>query len=515
LEAKHESKKTSVFTAAETTDGTVATTYNDSISPAPPVAADPYGTVTLLSEGFENWTAVSASWTVGTWAQQTATPQEGSAYAQADTAATVLSTPSIDATGLNGVTLTFWARTETTDLDCDVEISSTVVASCDIPAANRGTWILFTVDLSAYDDSIFTIDFNYNDAGLDSEWLLDNVTVTADNHPAGIDIAVNGLPNINCGGRNNTVPRTIFADVANYGLTDATNVGFHLYKLWDMESCVLDTWDVASYDSGNPWSTWTWTEKRANSPTHSWHTQPDSLATYEAYSNDSLILHDWFHVNSTVDGKDVSVAYLTFAHWCEGEFDGTNPIDYGTVYIVNATGKYAVGGPYYDTGGEWEVLEGTDGLDISDWIGDDIKIEFNWVADATGNYEGWYIDDVNVDYSYTSLQPLIFQGYKYVDLNGTEEKTIGFPIDWQPPAPGNYYIQVYPSDMFMPDENLSNNDYNCTVWFGDVCDAAVTGITAPCGNTDKCDGLQQRHTCRGHTCYRKCTAQTHKHHSRG
>jgi len=478
----------SVFTAAETTDGTVATTYNDSISPAPPVAVDPYGTVELLNESFESWTDIAANWTVGTnWSQNTTVNHTGAACAMHNETPgpSVLSTPSIDATGLNSVTLTYYARTDSyNDLNGTVEVGGTIVGYCNISAANRGTWILFTVDLSAYDDSIFTIDFNYSDPSNDAQWLLDDVVVTADNHPAGIDIAVNGLPNINCGGRNNTVPRTIFADVANYGLTDATNVGFHLqiyqevpleletYKLWDMESCILKTWDVESYDSGNPWSTWTWTEKRANSPTHSWHTQPDSLATYEAYSNDSLILHDWFHVNTTVDGKDVSLAYLTFAHWCEGEFDGTNPIDYGTIYIINATGRYEVGGPYYDTGGEWEIFEGTDGIDISDWIGQDIKIEFNWVADATGNYEGWYIDDVNIDYSYTSLQPLIFQGYKYVDLNGTEEKTIGFPIDWQPPAPGTYYIQVYASDNFMPDVNLSNNDYNCTVWFGDVCDAA-------------------------------------------
>ncbi|MDD5778894.1 MAG: immune inhibitor A, partial [Candidatus Thermoplasmatota archaeon] len=108
-----------------------------------------------------------------------------------------------------------------------------------------------------------------------------------------------------------------------------------------------------------------------------------------------------------------------------------------------------------------------------------IKIEFRWFCDATGNYEGWYIDDVNIDISYTALQPLIFQGYKYTDFEALEEKTIAFPIDWQPPAPGLYYIQVYTSDMHMEDVDWLNNDYNCTIWFGDVCDPAVTAITAP------------------------------------
>ncbi|RLF62846.1 MAG: hypothetical protein DRN33_05125, partial [Thermoplasmata archaeon] len=315
-----------------------------------------------------------------------------------------------------------------------------------------------------------------------------------DTHPTGIDIVVNDLVNLTCNGRYDTVPRYIEANVANYGQEDATNVPFHFqiyqerpleleqYKLWDMESCILNTWDVV--DNNGDGVTWSWTEKRSNSPTHSFHTQPDFLDTYEAYSNDSLILRDWFHVNSTVGDNTVSAAYLTFAYWCEGEFDGENPIDYGTIYIVNHTGRYKVGGPYYDTQGEWVVLRNATGdnagIDISDWIGDDIKIEFNWIADLTGNYEGWYIDDVNIDYSYTAPQPLVWSDYQYADLAAGEEKVIKSQLPWGTIEDGyNYYIQIYMADTYLDDADPSNNELNCSVWFGDVCDAAIDDITVP------------------------------------
>jgi len=491
----------SVFTATATTNDSgaekvVATDVISYIPTEPNAGTDPYGTTELLNESFESglgaWT-VGANWSLNTTIYHTG----GNSTIHNMTPQSTLCTQ-IDATGYTGVTLTYWTYSTdaTADLNCTIDVNGVAVATCDIDGPTEGrSWIQKTVDLTAYANTIFTLCFNYSDPGTDAGWVLDDIVVIGDDHPTGIDIAVNDLVNLTCGERYNTAPRYIEAEVANYGLTDAYGVPFHFqiyqerpleleqYKLWDMESCVLKTWEVHSYDSGAEWSTWTWTEKRANSPTHSWHTQPDSLATYEAYSNDSLILHDWFHVNTTVNGNTVSFAYLTFAYWCQGEFDGTNPIDYGTIYIVNSTGRYKVGGPYYDTSGEWKVLEGTDGIDISDWIGQDIKIEFNWIADATGNYEGWYIDDVNIDYSYKSLQPLIWSDYKYADLLAGEEKVIKSQLPWGTIEDGyNYYIQVYYANnisSYIEDYDLLNNEINCSIFFGDVCDAAVTNIVAP------------------------------------
>ena len=481
---------------------------NDINLPTEPKAgADPYGIVKLVNESFESW--VPTGWTAGdNWTQNTSVNHTGDACAMRNATppgpygTDVYSTLCVDvnATGMHDVALTYYARTDSyNDLNCTIDVDGTVVDYCNISSANRTTWIPFTVNLSAYDGTIFTLCFNYSDPGNDAQWLLDDVVVTGDNHPTGIDIAVNGLVNLTCGGRYNTAPKYIEASVANYGQAGAYGVPFHFqiyqekpleleqYKLWNMESCVLRTWEAYNYDSGANWSTWTWTEKRSHSPTHSWHTQPDSLDTYEAYSDDSLILKDWFHVNSTVDGNTVSAAYLTFAHWCQGEFDGTNPIDYGTVYVINSTGRYKVGGPYYDTSGEWQLIgdgtSGNYGIDISDWIGQDIKIEFNWIADGTGNYEGWYIDDVNIDYSYNSLQPLVWSDYQYADLPAGTETVIKSQLPWDAiQDDANYYIQVYYANnmsSYIDDYDLFNNEINCSVWFGDVCDAAVTNIVAP------------------------------------
>jgi len=305
------------------------------------------------------------------------------------------------------------------------------------------------------------------------------------------------------------MPTSVTATIKNNGVEDIEEpINVHLqiyredpfeleqYELWDFEECILNTWEAIDHDGDG--MTWYWTEKRSYSPTHSFHSHPDNLPSYEAYSDDSLILKDWYEIPAFVDDNEVQVAYLTFAHWCEGEYDGTNVLDYGMVYIHNSTGVYEVAGPFYSTEGEWETFFGFDGFDISDWIGDEIKIEFRWYSDATGNFEGWYIDDVNIDISYHALQPLVFQGYKYVDgLKQNESKVVTFPLDFEPDPDTWYFIEIYsdladdidgPADANY-DEKIdprSGNRYkdpwngvNHSIYFGDVCDAAVTGITAP------------------------------------
>lgn len=477
------------YGASGTNEGVQFLPFDDTAD-IPAVEVDPYVPVELLNDSFEdglgNWVS-SGGWVINTTIAHTG--DNSTQHPDGSGPNTLCNIT--NATGYTHLSMTFWAYNgDFNDLNITVTADGTIVGYINI--SDRGTWHFFTVNLDAYAGGLVTICFNYNDPGVysyDATVLIDDVIIIADNRPAGIDIVVDGLPNINCGGRNNTVPREIWADVSNWGLTDAPNVSFHLqiyqevpidlvtWQLWDFEQCILLTWEA--FDNDGDGMTWYWTEERSNSPTHSYHSHPDNLPAYEAYSNDSLILKEWYHINSTVDGDDVEIAYLTFAHFAEGEFIGGYPLDYGMVYIINSTGTYEVGGPYYDTDGAWEELFGDDGIDISDFIGDDIKIEFRWISDATGNYEGWYIDDVNIDYSYTARQPLIFQGYKYVSLNATETKTIKFPIDWEPPAPGTYYIQVYAADRYLTDVNITNNDYNCTVWFGDVCDPAVTDIIVP------------------------------------
>jgi len=478
-----------------------------------PIAGDPYGSISVFSKNFDgtmdmtNWTIMAGYPTnpygspdTVTWENTSQTTwtdifeynysEPNSMFLNASDSDSMV-TASIDATGITGnLTLTFYSTIWQTG-SVDVLIYDGAGTLIDtVTVTDRQSWNQFEVDLAGYEGTTFQLAFNV--VGETETVFIDDVEVTGSNRPD-YDIAVEGFTNLNCGGQMNTEPKELEVDVANWGSEDAGLVPFHFqvyheqplevetYKLWDMEECVLNTWVKESYDE-HPESTWYWTEKRANSPTHSFHTQPDNLPSYEAYSNDSLILEDWFHINETVDGEAVSSAYISLAHWCEGEFDGTNAVDYGTIYVINATGRYKVGGPIYDTDGEWETLYGEDGVDISQFIGQDIKIEFNWKSDATNNYEGWYVDDVNIDYSYTAPQPLVWDGYKLVDLPGETNKTVTSQLDWEPEEDGQYYIQVYVANNWTTsyeDYDMLNNEVNCSIWIGDICDAAVDDITAP------------------------------------
>jgi len=326
----------------------------------------------------------------------------------------------------------------------------------------------------------FTLSFHVTGTQ-DRNFSIDNVTISA-NYTT--DIVINGIENMTNGGRYNTFPKVIEVNVTNRGTQPITDVDFHLqiykeqpyepedYICWNMESCFLNTWVTLSADGDQ--ATWTWTEKRSHSPTHSFHSQPDYLETYEAYSEDYLYLREWFNIPTTVDSKVVHAAFLNFSHWCQGEY-GEEAYDYGMVYIEYQTNPgvlVPIGGPYYDTDEAWEYEE----IQLpATAIGANIKVWFGWFSDGYMNFEGWYIDDVCIKFAYTSAQPLVFQGYKYEDFEAGETKLVRFPVEFDPDE-GTYYIQVYTD---CDDCILGNNEINWTIWFGDVCDGAVIDIIAP------------------------------------
>jgi len=336
------------------------------------------------------------------------------------------------------------------------------------------------------------------------------------------------------------MPTKVEAKIKNNGICDVEGpINVHLqiyeetpphlevYKLWDMESCIVSgMWEAYSWD--NDQMTWYWTEKRANSPTHSWHSQPDSLDTYEAYSHDSLILSNnsngiyipkVYEDTQYLMNKSVVFAYLTFSHWCRGEFSAGVPVDYGKVYIRDWNETMhdwnnwtEIGGPYYHNGTDDGAFEDVK-IDISEYIGKIVQFNWTWFADPTVNYEGWYIDDVNIDLS-GSMQPLVYQEYKYVyGLAQNETKIVQFPLTFVPKEDTWYFFEVY-SDLQCcgPCENWDGSIINCTgdidgpkdmnydnktdgrtgyiykdpwngvnesLYFGDVCDAAILSIDAP------------------------------------
>jgi hypothetical protein len=319
------------------------------------------------------------------------------------------------------------------------------------------------------------------------------------------------------------LPTEVEAIIKNNGILDCPgpiNVHLQIYEEapFDLddwycsdENCILNTWETYSYD-GDP-VTWAWTEKRSYTPTHSWHCVPDYLDYYEAYSNDSLILTNHStngllipdYINIDDDLQKVYLAYLNFSQWCEGE----EYFDYGTVYIWNRSDPgdpwvrtQLNADPIWDTDGEWEVMNDTaddnadeQGFDISEYIGQYVKIEFNWQSDALVNREGWYIDDLCIRLQYGARQPLVYQQYKYVfDLDQNAEQLVEFPLDFEPKNDTWYFFEVYSdacSDADGPrDENYDTvidprtefeykdpwNGVNESIYFGDVCDAAITDI---------------------------------------
>jgi len=310
---------------------------------------------------------------------------------------------------------------------------------------------------------------------------------------------------------------------------EETEVPLTDYYCFDMEECIVSgMWETISWDDGPSFDTWTWTEKRSHSPTHSWHSQPDSIENYEAYSRDSLILANGtqgLYIPEEVEyqGKTYQVL-LDFWHWCEGEAHGGVPLDFGQVKIRYWTGSAwstwrapSSAAKYYNTNGEWEHVQ----LDITGWLGYDdapinrdptilgkwIQVNWTWVSDATDNREGWYIDDVCIKLRTGSPQPLVFQGYKYVyDLDQNETKVIEFPLNFTPKPDTWYYFEIYsdlqccqyqgdclgdydgPADVngeWVMDPRTKTeywdpyNGVNHSLYFGDVCDAAINYVKAP------------------------------------
>jgi len=90
---------------------------------------------------------------------------------------------------------------------------------------------------------------------------------------------------------------------------------------------------------------------------------------------------------------------------------------------------------------------------------------------------------VAIEYSYTSLQQLVWSDYQYADLPARSTTIIKSQLPWDAiQDDANYYIQVYYANnmsSYIDDYDLFNNEINCSVWFGDVCDGAVTAISAP------------------------------------
>jgi len=134
---------------------------------------------------------------------------------------------------------------------------------------------------------------------------------------------------------------------------------------------------------------WHITAHRSSSETHSWYYGQDSVWNYDNQDGNSGEL-----TSPAIDLTDASAALLTFGYWYETETNQTL-YDQRVIQVsVNGSSYSSVDQLYGDAMRVW--LNKT--LNLSEYVGSEIRIRFlfNTIDKSFNNYEGWYIDDINV-----------------------------------------------------------------------------------------------------------------------
>ncbi|MBM6383820.1 MAG: S8 family serine peptidase [Paenibacillus sp.] len=145
--------------------------------------------------------------------------------------------------------------------------------------------------------------------------------------------------------------------------------------------------DQLGFTTGGTGSTWVW-----GAPTSG----PGSAAsgekviatnlegTYAANSN-AFLLAPPIDLTESPEG-----ALLSFKHW----FDLESNIDFGKVYIATEDSDYVFEEllSFTGTGGDWKAQY----VDLREYAGQQVFIQFNLTSDNTVQKAGWYIDDFSV-----------------------------------------------------------------------------------------------------------------------
>jgi hypothetical protein len=335
--------------------------------------------------------------------------------------------------------------------------------------------------------------------GAEETWIDNfNITVSAEH-----DVDVTALVKPDPKKPHATTPTEIWANVTNVGENDEVDIDLHLqiYEEIDfqpevdwydnMESCCVNWTVTDASDQGlkpGDGLSWTRSDRRYVSPTHSWRSTGCDRGTYASNSYDTLTskvltIPDW--------EKKV---WLNFSLWVQGEIgstgDGYKYEDYLKlgIYVWNTTtsvwdyfiiDKYASTGKNIPDLEEWmypeQMEDGLErlnlfGADYDQWVcekgsgapvvywggidldpylnysvaGKKIMIEFVWVSDPCNNFEGAYIDDVKLLSQRGPLQPLVMQGYKFLgELESGETKLVTFPLEYELMHDTTYFIEIY------------------------------------------------------------------------
>ena len=411
--------------------------------------------------------------------------------------------------------------------------------------AGTNTWYYLWCDTSTAGTYIFTItakDCLGNEADVSGSFIIAPL----------IDIDVTGIIKPDPTKAHNTAPTEVVVWVENKGILTVNKTDLHLQIYEeigfqpeidicdDFEACWLN-WTAFDWDGDG--LTWAKTERRSHSPTHSMRCTPCDRAVYAGNSHDSLVSkpitipdwEDWVWLNFTcwVQGEvnPVWSSYNKFEdylevliRWIDEEGNWT---DWTTLKKIVDTGeKWA----YPETLSEgsqilsfvdqdhWNCSKGSGapwkwwgGIDLTEDLGivggDTIQINFTWISDPCHQFEGAYIDDVCILSMRGPLQPLVYQGYKFLHhpLEQGDRAMVKFPIVEEQFTPKDntwYFFEVYSNaendidgigdnnGKWRPMEKDPRipiiisywdplNGVNKSIFFGDVHDGEVLDITAP------------------------------------
>ena len=253
---------------------------------------------------------------------------------------------------------------------------------------------------------------------------------------------------------------------------------------------VEQEWNTISEDEMS--DTWTLSQTRSHSSSHSFH-----CTNYSDYYGNS---HDILEMKNTIDLSDVDNVSLSFWHWCEGDsydIDGNLQIaDYGDVELytnIDFTWKWislsglGISNLHYDNNWMKSTIfiesmkqysyEG-ENISGSDLLTAGAKFRFVWKSDPQFQFEGWYIDDVEIIVGEKPDYELIWQThyvYWCVPFGSTITRT--FPMQWTVDEEGKYMVRVSieekPPWCALPDP------YNeKIIIIGEMHDVAVTSLKA-------------------------------------
>ncbi|MCD6468342.1 MAG: immune inhibitor A, partial [Thermoplasmata archaeon] len=247
---------------------------------------------------------------------------------------------------------------------------------------------------------------------------------------------------------------------------------------------VTNEWIAYSLDSES--DTWTLSEKRSHSSSHSYRCTGRNT-TYLGNAYDIL------EMKHSVDLSNANNVTFSFWHWCKGDSYDLNGhleiADYGDVEISNDDGStwislsdLGVSELYYDN--DWTetsvTIEATNtypgNISGEDLLSDHVKFRFVWRSDPQFQYEGWYIDDVSIVVGEKPSTELVFQTHDIPCIPFGSSTTHTFPIPWVVNEEGKYLVEVLTQEE-PPYIGVSYNSKIVTI--GNIHDLAVISLVTP------------------------------------